>query len=359
MSKTVCIYHNIDLDGLMSAAIIKHWFITNNKNYTINGTHVAIRGQTTHRIEDDNSLDFIGYNYGQPIPDLSYLTHYDKIILCGVKFPRNIMMYIHNGLYTPYLIWIDNHHSAIKELDTEFISNSTFKYEGIRNIYLGVCELTWNYFNFDEPMPEIVKLIGNYSSNYLGDEEEKEKILKFQYGARTLIQNIDDAYKFLKINLQSHSDIIGSILAEGESVYKYLCLDALEIYKNKSEIYFMEPIFQITESKFYFKKEEEEAKWFAGDNKKFKIDMYERSFICINKKDFNLNHFWIDYYKDDYDGCACFYYSKSRWHFTIYNDNGLVDCSKIAKQFNGYGKKHVAWFTCDKDQFEKIMNNDV
>lgn len=24
--KTVCVYHSIDLDGWMSAAIVKHWF---------------------------------------------------------------------------------------------------------------------------------------------------------------------------------------------------------------------------------------------------------------------------------------------------------------------------------------------
>lgn len=29
MSKTVCIYHSLDLDGWMSAAIVKHWWLTN------------------------------------------------------------------------------------------------------------------------------------------------------------------------------------------------------------------------------------------------------------------------------------------------------------------------------------------
>lgn len=62
MSKTVCIYHSIDLDGWMSAAIVKHWFY-NNPNGSTPST--------------EDNLDFIGYNYGQPIPDLS---EYDKVI---------------------------------------------------------------------------------------------------------------------------------------------------------------------------------------------------------------------------------------------------------------------------------------
>lgn len=53
--KTVCIYHSIDLDGWMSATIVKHWW-ENSPNAIDN---------------NDDKLDFIGYNYGDPVPDLS------------------------------------------------------------------------------------------------------------------------------------------------------------------------------------------------------------------------------------------------------------------------------------------------
>ena len=65
--KTACIYHSIDLDGWMSAAIVKHWYLTNHSEPDTSNFDTSIRSIK-------NMIDFIGYNYGQPIPDL---TEYD------------------------------------------------------------------------------------------------------------------------------------------------------------------------------------------------------------------------------------------------------------------------------------------
>ena len=63
--KIACIYHSVDLDGWMSAAIVKHFYLQqNNINASAGG--------------DISDVDFIGYNYGQSIPDLS---EYDKVIM--------------------------------------------------------------------------------------------------------------------------------------------------------------------------------------------------------------------------------------------------------------------------------------
>ena len=92
--KIVCVYHSIDLDGWMSAAIVKHWFnqqeVPNKKD------------------EHINTIDFIGYNYGQPIPDLS---EYDKVIMCDISFPPEEM----DKIELKKLVWIDHHISAIKD----------------------------------------------------------------------------------------------------------------------------------------------------------------------------------------------------------------------------------------------------
>ena len=55
--KTVCIYHSIDLDGWMSAAIVKHWFNTNEREA------VFTEGNTTYSEKRVNQITFIGYNY--------------------------------------------------------------------------------------------------------------------------------------------------------------------------------------------------------------------------------------------------------------------------------------------------------
>jgi len=79
------------------------------------------------------------------------------------------------------------------------------------------------------------------------------------------------------------------------------------------------------------------------------VDPIKYKFISINKERFNPINFGIDYHKDGYDGCACFHYDGVRkvWAFSLYNDNGLVDCSQIAKQFGGGGHKGAAGFVVD------------
>ena len=115
--KTVCIYHSIDLDGWMSAAIVKHWFENKiNRRYCSvcehtlpdnwTGSTSCCGGITTL---NDNTIDFIGYNYGDEIPNLS---EYDKVIMCDISFPKEEMIKLFEN--TDF-IWIDHHISAINE----------------------------------------------------------------------------------------------------------------------------------------------------------------------------------------------------------------------------------------------------
>ena len=137
--KTVCIYHSIDLDGWMSAAIVKHWFLNDrdgiDEKYPItfkesdNCITKEVNGQ-------EYSLNFIGYNYGQPIPDLS---EYDRVIMCDISFPKEEM----NKLYEEKdFIWLDHHISAIKDFE---IWNNNYRYkhlEGFRDTNFSACELS-------------------------------------------------------------------------------------------------------------------------------------------------------------------------------------------------------------------------
>lgn len=60
---------------------------------------------------------------------------------------------------------------------------------------------------------------------------------------------------------------------------------------------------------------------------------------------------------DGYDGCACFHYGNGMWNFSLYNDNGKVDCSQIAKQFGGGGHFSASGFRCDDETFLKIISS--
>ena len=322
--KIACIYHSIDLDGWMSAAIVKHLHTKEvDKRSEFRKENMALV----------HTLDCIGYNYGQPIPDLSW---FDKVIMCDISFPIKEMEKLRQS-HQDKFIWIDHHISTIKSIKERC---NTF-YEGIRDTKFAACELTWGYFFHDEPMPEIVRLLGRYDCFGHKGTNEEIKVLEFQYGARQCISNYEEAYYQLKGELNEpigNANMIYSILNNGKSIYKYLCTEAKQTYKNGFEITF-------TESN-------------QGDIGLGQF--FERKFICINKERFNPINFGIDYHKDGYDGAACFHYDgvAKLYRFSLYNDNGLVDCSIIAKQFGGGGHRGSAGFVVDDEEFLKIINQD-
>ena len=300
--RTVCIYHSIDLDGWMSAAIVKHWWLKNNDQSKL------------------ESITYLGYNYGQPIPDLSF---YDKVIMCDISFPKEEMDRLRIRLTSDF-IWIDHHVSAIKDNDMGLA--------GLRDTKFAACELTWQYFFSNETMPEIVRLLGRYDCFGHKGTDEEQKVLEFQYGARQCISNYKEAYEKLMNNIQYNRALDKENLKDerieiwnsGISIYQYLCTEAKQVYKNGFEIELEEP------DVFTFE---------IGST-----NTVIRKFICINKERFNPINFGIDYHKDGYDGCACFHYDGKVWKFSLYNDNGEVDCSVIAKQLGGGGHKGAAGF---------------
>lgn len=357
MSKICTIFHEGDLDGWMSAAIVKKWFIdkypeskdriydkNNPKNYKfdLSGDKSAWLDKESYDLETDfelgknpNKLYMLGYNYGQPIPDLS---EYDKVIMCDISFPKEEMKKLHWSL-RDNLIWLDHHISAINDAKEYSYSNC----EGLRLTSFAACELTWKYFFPNETMPEIVRLLGRYDCFGHKGTDEEQKVLEFQYGARMIIDNYEKAYDNLiasiEYSLYNENDSLTSpeqdILIQGKSVYKYLYIEAKQIYKNGFDIHFRNDI-----------------------KKGNVIENGVLRFICINKERFNPINFGINYHKDGYEGCACFHYANGMWNFSLYNDNGEVDCSQIAKQYGGGGHFSASGFMCNNETFLKIINND-
>lgn len=318
--KTVCIYHGIDLDGWMSAAIVTHYqeFLNGNRN--------------NHGYND--SLNFIGFNYGNPIPDLS---KYDKVIICDISFPRINMEKLQTKLQNNF-IWIDHHISAINDIE-RINEISQFQFNGIRNTKFAACELTWQYFFPNEPMPEIVRLLGRYDCFGHKGTDEETKVLEFQYGARSCISNYEDAYKYLCYSLKINDsngyyivegDIEDFILKQGQGIYQYLCTEAKQAYANKFKINFAVP-----------------------DSSPNGISHYKG--ILINKERFNPINFGINYHDEGYDFAGCFHYDGKLWSFSIYNDNGICDVSVICKMYNGGGHKGAAGFRLTNEQFKEVI----
>lgn len=272
--KTICIYHSRDLDGWMSGAIVKSAYA---------------------------GIELLGWDYGKQIPDLK---DYDQIVMVDISFPREVMKSISGKL-----IWIDHHISAIKDMAE---SEPLPFYKGLRNEKKAACELTWEYFFEGKKMPEIVRLLGRYDCFGHKGTDEEQKVLEFQYAARTYWKTVNDCYDAL---FQNDDRIVGLFAELGKGIYKYLCTEAEQAYANR-----------------------------------FTIELDGYYFACVNKERFNPINFGINYHNDKasenhcYDGFACFWYSNGKYNYSLYNDNGEVDCSVIAKNRGGGGHKGASGF---------------
>ena len=378
--KTVCIYHSIDLDGWMSAAIAN---LKNEKTRFCSVCELSLpetwAGSTPccGGITTLNIIDFIGYNYGQPIPDLS---EYDKVIMCDISFPKEEMFNLWKRLKDNF-IWIDHHISAIKEVNYNE-NGLSLKPNGLQDTKFAACELTWQYFfpesdgadyhsahipsnlkgeNIPLPkneMPEIVRLLGLYDSFRHKNTPEETKVLEFQYGARQCISNYEEAYKALIRELEENKDremlnydetIIYEIHTKGKAIYQYLCTDAKQSYKNGFSIELPKPIEKIGD---IIHNEENKISMQVVI-----VDLKSYKFICINKERFNPINFGIDYHSEGYDGAMCWHLGADKMvNISFYNDNGHVDCSAIAKSFGGGGHKGAAGCRMTLEQFQKLIS---
>lgn len=304
--KTACVYHSRDLDGWMSAAIVKHWWTKDQRDQQ---DFEIANGKLVGEIQD--SIRFIGYDYGQPIPNLE---EYDKIIMCDVSFSKQDMITCNAKDF----VWIDHHSSAINEMSQV--------YRGLRDTKFAACELTWQYFFPNDTIPEIVRLLGRYDCFGHKGTDEELKVLEFQYGARQNISNYEEAYEYLTSNIKLGNSLCDELWYQGKTIYSYLCTEAKQIYKRAFPI------------EFKFKYE------YYNDIPNTLGAIEVKKFLCVNQDRFNPINFRIDYHKEGYDGFACFWYANGKWNFSLYNDNEQVDCSVIAKQFGGGGHKGAAGF---------------
>lgn len=323
---TICIYHSRDIDGWMSAAIVKHWFLADLSNVDMWESEARMEGIDVDFISKtvrgkSSSLQFLGWDYGDNIPELS---EYDKVIMCDVSFPKDEMLTINKRLGENF-IWIDHHQRTINDINSYIVEHG-IPMEGLVTVegeLQAACELTWRYFFPGETMPEIVRLLGRYDCFGGKGTNEWMKILEFQYGARQAISNYKEAYSYLVA--PGKDIVINTIHDNGMAIYGYLCSSAKQTYERAFPI---------------------ELTWFGINGYRM---AGKRKFLCINHERFNPINFGIDYHKDGYDGFACFWYKDGKWTFSLYNDNGEVDCSAIAKQYGGGGHKGASGFVYEGD----------
>lgn len=275
-----CFYHKVDLDGWMSARIVKERF---------------------------PECELIPFNYGEKIPETE---EGESLVFVDVSIPPKDL---HNLSLKHEVTWIDHHISAINNW-----RYSEYSDKSLVNIFINctfaACELTWDYYFPDSILPKAIHLLGMYDSfRHKGTLEEMD-VLYFQYYARSVANSPDTIPSWwLDDYSMAHYQILEQALNKGVSIYEYLCKDAENTFKSHFLVTILNQGRQI-------------------------------KFACINTERFNPINYGIDYHKFGYDGFISFHYADGMWSFSVYNDNGDVDCSEIAKIYGGGGHKGAAGF---------------
>jgi len=182
-----------DLDGICSAAIVKHF---------------------------DKSKDqsFHSINYNEEIPfkliknkELVYIVDYSLN-----KHEWEVLFSI-----TKNIIWIDHHKSIFEKYCPSHL-------EGVRVSGKAACQLTWEYFS-KESSPMAVKLIADYD---VWRFKYKDKTTNFYYGIQSENYEKPDSnlWKYLLIKGAPATSMIKKILRNG------ICINSYVDNKNKQFI---------------------------------------------------------------------------------------------------------------------------
>lgn len=189
---TGCIYHEADLDGVMSAAIVKKYF--------------------------KGDIDLLPYNYGKEIPDVN---KYDKVFVVDVSFgDRTRFLFDEWEDKGIDVTWIDHHKTAIEAV-------KDYNVKGKRRIGTAACELTWEYLFDDIETPDVVKLLSAYDV-WDHDRFEWSDVLSFQYGMRGYCGlDVDMVREVLN---KANGEFVSDMIRNGEAIIEYI------IEKNRGEM---------------------------------------------------------------------------------------------------------------------------
>jgi len=275
----ICLYHSRDLDGWASAAIVKYWWNGLPDNFKL----------------ANKNLKLIGWDYGQEIPKEAFDGQY--VIMVDISFPQKDMLEICKT--ASEFVWIDHHTSAIKSMDNAFFeTHKVSPPSGLRNTQLAACELTWmNFFNI--AIPPAIEFLGMYDSFRHKNTNNETEVIKFQYAARSIASSPEEAAVFVGMT-KSETYMLAQ---KGKAILNYLEKEAKNSYKKPYKV----------------------------------VANASGKFIVFNKGRFNPVNFGIDYHADGYDGVICFIGENLNFSFSIYNDNGKVNCAEIAKKYKGGG----------------------
>jgi oligoribonuclease NrnB/cAMP/cGMP phosphodiesterase (DHH superfamily) len=317
MGKVYCFYHEVDLDGQCSGAIVKYYF---KKLAEANAELKEKEGLDLGTVPE---VELIPFNYNYKLP-------YEKLA-------KEDVVYFVDVVPSPYeeLLKLQEHVKKVIVFDHHqtFITSDVgaiFREDEESQLQIGIagCEITWQKLFSERPMPRCVQLLGKYDSWRNNNKEEWDTIiLPFQYGMRLEkadpIENFQFWYAWLNSKFQDA--FIKEVIEKGKVILKYQA-------------------------------QQDERTLHQSFDYILKLDGNSYNCLCANTGSRNSQTFISKWDTGKYDFMIAYSQLKSgKWGFSAYTDKQDRDASVLAKSFGGGGHVGAAGFMVDElRQFFKV-----
>jgi oligoribonuclease NrnB/cAMP/cGMP phosphodiesterase (DHH superfamily) len=288
-TRTVCFYHGSDLDGKASASICL-------RKYP--GSYLR------------------PINYGFKSFDWKDIDENTRVIVVDFCFEPWTMMEKMIKKAKDF-IWIDHHQTSLDEHNTHHKSSPI---KGNRTIGTAACVLTWKHFFPEEPLPEGIRLLGEYDVWRLEDP----RVMSFQCGMKSISHEPgSDIWGALFGPDCISSDRIQNLIHDGEGILRY----------------------QRIQNSLYVRMLSFVTNLIVGEQS-------YRAIAC-NAALNNSQLFDSIWDGEKYDLMLSFHRrSDAQWSVSLYTKHDDVDVGAIAKTFSGGGHQKASGFTCDKLPFQ-------
>jgi len=289
MSK-ICLYHGDDLDGICSAAIVKH-------------KHPDVR---LYPVSYDKLIDYD-----------SIITEGDDVIIVDyVLQPFDHMVKINDMCN---LTWIDHHDTSMCDYDQYIKIDGSKKIAGSRSLDKSACELTWEYMFPDIDIPYSVWLLGRYD---IWQYKESQSVMPFQYGMKLGYKEPESNFFWSRVfNEKRDDDFIQDIIKNGKIIIKY----RTKLNEKLCNVQSFESTLLnhkcICINRALCGSTVFDSLW---DNKKY--DMMVVFYIC----------------------------RYGAWNVSLYTDRDDIHVGNIAKEYGGGGHAGAAGFRCTLLPFEIV-----
>jgi oligoribonuclease NrnB/cAMP/cGMP phosphodiesterase (DHH superfamily) len=263
VDRRICFYHSADLDGKCSAAIVQRYFGAKN-------------------------IELYGFDYGHQFPWEKVDGETEVIMVDLGLQPFSQMLELNRVAKS--LTWIDHHKSAI---DTYLAQEE--RWQGELQTDRAACELVWEYYHDDQPIPRAVFMLGVYDT---WRWQDVSGALEFQYGMRS-VENAPSGAIWDSLFCAGHEVnlVTESIISAGRNILRYTKRQNAIYAKATSSVLHWEGLTfiasnaQLTNSALFdsvYDPEQHDAMLtFGWRNNSWTISMYAPKEVC-EERGFNL-----------------------------------------------------------------------